>query len=322
MKTQPLTGWIAAGGMVAVALGAAVMASHRPASAATSAAEARREVSGTLNRKGINAAKAELAELDRIAKSNPTPEVRAERAKAHIQVAYREAENGQWSEARTRLNAVAEEEPIKPPEEQDAAYGSLGDQAAYQAAVTYFGEGRVDEGMKALERFVSERPESPLRYSAYRRLKQNAKNEAQRKIYEEAEQLAITAHTKKLLVQAASCGPKAVDYLLRHFRKETPGVKALTEECGTTESGTPLAKMALVLNRRGIETKAYQFNYDDFSRAKTPFLWLTGSHYVVVTDVSAGTTQIFDPMRGSGMTSVPKPKDMTQFRANVLILNP
>lgn len=96
------------------------------------------------------------------------PELQDEVGAARIRLGHLVAETEGFAAARTYF-AEAERE-YAGTGSTGADFGGIPDQAAYQAAVCLQAEGKTEEAVEALSRFLRKHSESPLVHAAYRRL--------------------------------------------------------------------------------------------------------------------------------------------------------
>jgi TolA-binding protein len=85
-----------------------------------------------------------------------------------IRLAYKDAERGDFNQARSALLETAK--TYKGTGVMSSDFGGVPDQAAYQAAVCLVAEGKKGEAEAEFLKFMKERPLSPLVTAAYRRI--------------------------------------------------------------------------------------------------------------------------------------------------------
>ena len=246
-------------------------------------------------------------------KDSPDPKVQDLVARGGIKLGYAQAESGSFEKARETFIEAADS--YKGTGQMDPAFGALDDQAAYQAVVCLAADGNDKEAIAELQAFIKERPLSPLVYAAHKRLiLMDGEN---RERYDAILQDAKARQEKEGRLAMARCGPLAAAELLRLSGKPVPDIKTLEKDSGMTESGASMAGLAKALLKQGLLVEGRELNFSDFKAAKTPFIWLTGEHFVVVTSISQ-TAEIFDPFL-KGARKVALPKEASSFRASTLI---
>lgn len=198
--------------------------------------------------------------------------------------------------------------------------GGAKDQATYQAAVCLLAMDKKDEGKRELIQFIHDYPDSPQVGAAHKRLL---------KLCTASELAAIEAQidrtnetrTKKLLIEEAKCGPRAITYLAHIVGKPTPPEAELTQACETSSTGTSLDGMVKGLKRCNLEGYGYQLNRKDFARMPTPALLLAEDHFFVVLSVGTATVRLYDPVKQVETEMNLPALDDPSFTASVLTLH-
>lgn len=200
-------------------------------------------------------------------------------------------------------------------------FGSIPDQAKYQAIVCLVAEGKKDEAKKEFREFLRERPTSNLATMAFRRLVRlngGAEDPSDVSLYERAISLQEAA-TKKAI---ASCGPKVIRYYLANYADQNPPLADVARLARQTEEGTSMLDMVRALLTYKVGAEGRELNAPDFLRQNTPFIWLQGDHFVLVEKLDHLEITAWDPMLdGPKVTKSPSADDAA-FRAPILILNP
>lgn len=230
-------------------------------------------------------------------------------------LAYASAKRGDWTQARQgfeRAAIAAKDVPA-----MDPGFGTLSDQAAYQALVCLSHERPKPEAVVAFRRFIKERPESPLVHTAHRRLGKLRGGTAEPSD-DALLQTAVTKQEARARFETSVCGPKAISEMLRRTSRDDPGYKALAKLCGTTDRGTTIAGMRRGLKALGITSTGAELNRLDFARAPLPLLVLEQDHYVLVVARSDDAMRVYDPRLGSETERRLPPLENRDFRAVVL----
>jgi hypothetical protein len=200
----------------------------------------------------------------------------------------------------------------------DPNYGTIPEQAAYQAAVCLIAEGKSDQAKKEFSTYMKERPLSPLCKACYDRL-----NRLYGKHTPEADELYqadVKAQEKQVRFETSVCGPKAIAALLPLLGKPTQPYQTLAKLCGTTDTGTTIEGMRNGLKKLGIQSFGFELNATDFSKMQTPAILLHQDHYLLVKKIADGKVEVFDPTTGKDIKS-PLPKtDNAEFTATVITL--
>jgi hypothetical protein len=213
----------------------------------------------------------------------------------------------------------------------DPNYGTVTDQAAYQAAVCLAAENKPEAAKAEFIAFLRNRKLSPLCKACYRRLgrlnggKPNTADDA-------LMQAATDAQDKETKFELSVCGPKAIEALLggrasspAHLANlptsliaQPPNYKTIAKLCGTTNNGTTIEGMRKGLRSLGIMSYGVQLNAADFTKLKTPAILLCVGHYFLITKIAKGRFELYDPTTKRTVTAdLPAPEEAT-FAANVI----
>lgn len=216
------------------------------------------------------------------------PEVQDQVGAAKLRLGYVTARAEGYGKARAAFLEIAKVH--RGTGAQSAAFGGVADQAAYQAIACLAGEGKTEQARTEFEKFMRERPLSPLVNAAYRRLIRLNGGES-RPEWDQLLQSAITQQEKRIRFETSVCGPKCLEKLLagKHSYKE------LAKLCGTTDDGTTVAGMRKGLHALGIESWAYQLNRQDLAKVALPAVMLEADHYVLLEKVEGDSATLWDP---------------------------
>lgn len=243
------------------------------------------------------------------------PERRAAASRARMTLAYASAKRGDWTTARSGFERAAVAARDVPG--MDPGFGTLADQARYQALVCLSHERPKAEAVAAFRRFIEERPESPLVHAAHRRLGK-LRGGAPDPSDDALLQAAVTKQEARIRFETSVCGPKAVSEMLRRTGRKDPGYEEIAKLCGMTDSGTTMAGMRKGLKSLGIDAVGAELNRLDFARVPLPLLVLEQDHWVLVTARESRAMTVWDPRFGSETRRKLPPLDDREFRAVVL----
>lgn len=192
-------------------------------------------------------------------------------------------------------------------------FGTLPDQAAYQAIVCLEAEGKREEAKAEYRSFMRDRKLSPLASACFRRLERiNGKNLPED---EGLMQQAIEAQEARIRFETSVCGPKCLEKVLPYLGRKTTPYVDLAKICGTTDQGTTLDNLKAGCEKLGLETVAIELNAADFNHLTKPFVWLQADHYVAVLERADGKAHVYDPRFNSERwLTLPKESDAS-FRA-------
>ena len=213
----------------------------------------------------------------------------------------------------------------------DPNYGTLSDQAAYQAAVCLVAENKPDQARAEFIAFLKNRPLSPLCKASYRRLIRlnGGKPTAQ---YDALVQSATNAQNKETKFELSVCGPKAIEALLggrapspvtlanlpESVITHPPDYREVAKLCGTTDAGTTIEGMRKGLKALGIMSYGFQLNAADFAKLQTPAILLRSGHYLLVTKITKGRFDLFDPTTKRTVSANLPDADDPSFAAAVI----
>lgn len=243
--------------------------------------------------------------------ADKSPEVQDRVGAARIRLGYSLARTEGYAKARTAFLATSETH--KGTGAQSAAFGGVADQAAYQAAACLVGEGKKAEATKEFERFLKERPLSPLTVAAYRRLSRLNNGESKPE-WDRLMQSDISRQEAYIRFETSVCGPKCLEHLTGKDYKD------LAKLCGTTENGTTVQGMRRGLKALGKESWAVKLNRADLAKAALPAILLEGDHYVIVQKIEGDKATLWDP-RFSSSRPWKLPSDDPDFTATLLLLS-
>lgn len=245
--------------------------------------------------------------------SDPTAQSHVTRAR--MTVAFDAASSKDYKKASELFLAASEQH--KGSNAMSPAYGTLSDQARYQAIVCLEADGQIDAAVSGYRKFMEERMESPLVHQCHRRLERIhgvSKGEDDQRL-----QAAVDAQQKRIRFETSVCGPKAIERLLPLIGKKQVSYVEIAKLAGTSDSGTTLEGMQSALSRLGVKSYGLELNARDFRALKKPALWLTGDHYILLEKIESGKAHTYDP-RFNLESIAPLPKDEEQFRAMMLVL--
>lgn len=245
------------------------------------------------------------------------PEIRDIGGRAKIELAYMAANEGDHEKAKNLFEDV--DENLDGSGKIDPSFGTLNDQAAYQAIALLMKDGKTAEAEKALLIFVDERPLSPLVHGAVSRLnKLKPENrEAHNKLLDEA----IAKQDAYAKERVAMCGPMVVSRAIELLGKTKVSEDDIAKIAGTSiEEGTTMSGLQESLSKYGFTSKGMMLNFEDFMSVELPFIWLVGDHYRLVENRRDMTLQVYDPMiNGKDEIKLSK-KNSDQFQTAVLLI--
>lgn len=252
------------------------------------------------------------------------PVVQDQVATARMRAGYQVASKMSFSEARKVF--VTTQASYKGTGVRDENYGSIPDQAAYQAIVCLQADGKTEEAITEYIKYLKERQSSPLCHGVHRRLMKLApEREAE---WNALLQDCVTKREDFIRLELAMCGPKVLAYLVEGLslkadklpgEAKDPLHKRFAQITKTDEEGTTLEQMQSGLKAIGIPSHGMQLNAASFREESTPFIWLGHSHYLLVIQKSGDQMTVFDPMTNSQKRMPVPPKSETGFKATVLI---
>jgi hypothetical protein len=252
-----------------------------------------------------------------VAKNEASKDVKVQTAvtRARMSNAYQIAQKKDFAKARAEFMQASYQH--KGSDAMNPAYGTLTDQAAYQAIVCLEADGKKDEAAREYRKFMEERKLSPLVHACFRRLERLNGNKP--KPEDEALlQVGIDAQEKQIRFETSVCGPKALEKLLPLYGKPAKDYKEIAKLAGTTDEGTTMEGLKTASEELGLQPVGLDLNAKDFNAMKKPFIRLLGDHYLLVLEIKDGQALIFDSrFRSEDWVPLPK-EDDGQFRATVL----
>lgn len=197
----------------------------------------------------------------------------------------------------------------------DPDFGTLPDQAAYQASVCRAKNLPPGQASKTYLEFARSHPRSPLVYAAFKRIQRlQDPPEAMVRQFD-----AIAKEQDEWIRrETALCGPKALARVLEVFELEPPPLERLAALCNTTNQGTTLSAMREALKHLGLRAVGMRVNSLDFAKLPRGALWLKDGHFLVFEAAKEDRFLVFDPIAGK-VQERPLPDDV-QFTADVLVV--
>ncbi len=252
-------------------------------------------------------------------KASSNPATQDSVSSAHIRLAYADAKVGHWKVARGKLLAVTQD--YKGTGAMGADYGTIPDQAAYQAAVCLVAEHKDKQAAAEFRSFLANRPESTLVTACYRRLVRLNHGKS-----DPADEMLLQQAIKKqeatIRFETTVCGPKTIAYLLPKLRphlSKIPNYKEIAKLCGTSDKGTTITQMRKGLSEIGVPSFGYCLNRRDIASAHLPAIWLERDHYVALLHVNQNKATIFDTRsKAESMVDLPSIDD-PDFRVNLIL---
>lgn len=264
----------------------------------------------------VNPAPTAPAELKAfVAKNESTKDKKVQDrvTRARMTLAYQAAKTNDFATARASFQEAAIRHQGS--QVQSADFGSMSDQAAYQAIVCLVGEGKRDEAAKEFRKFIADRPLSPLVHACHQRLvRLGVRTDSDDRLL----QTAVTKQEANIRFELSVCGPKAIERILPLLGKPNKSYKELAKLCGTTDQGTSIDGMRKGLKSLGLETFPLAVNKADFLQLKTPFLYLHQDHYVAVIAIAGTKATAFDSLRSGEIPLDLSKADETSFQASVI----
>jgi tetratricopeptide (TPR) repeat protein len=261
-----------------------------------------------------------IEELSRFIKeAEGRPERSEEVGRASLRMGYALAKLGRWSDSRAVFLETAERHSDT--QNTGGEYGSISDQAAYQAAVCLQAEGRPEDAARMFSIFLKERPLSPLVFSAHRRLSGLADHQSS----PEADRLlqaAVRHQEDHVKAELAVCGPKAIAHLLKRHQEQPLDYRAIAKLCGTSEAGTTVAGMIQGLEALGLDARAYLMTARDIRKLEGQAIMLLDRHFVTLETRHADRVTVYDPLIGALRDLPLPPDDDKSFGAVVIHLPP
>lgn len=200
----------------------------------------------------------------------------------------------------------------------DPAYGTLPEQAAFEAIVCLSADGKKDQAKGEFLKFIKERPYSPLINSCFKRYRKLCDNNEELDAANKVFQHSLNLQQLKGQFEQSVCGPKALVYLLEKLGKGKQDYEHLAKLCGTKTTGTTMAGMQQGLKAFGLQARGYSLNRKDLDTLKPPAIWLQNGHYYVLTSIVKDQAVVFDPTHDSKLSINLPPVEDINFTATVL----
>lgn len=242
--------------------------------------------------------------------------------RSRVKIAYAYADRKDFGKARSVLLNAAKEH--RGTTESSLEWGTLSDQAAYQAIACLMAEKKDEQARRELLKFMKERKLSPLVQAAYRRLERIGGGKACPEGTHLFQQ-AINAQEKHIRFETSVCGPKSIQYLADKALIKTNaklGYKEIAKLCGTTDKGTTVAGMRKGLKQLGVKSFAYRLNRRSLDSATLPAIILDADHYLVLEKISGGKAAVYDPRFQSARQITLPDADNPDFLVNVILFSP
>ncbi len=225
-----------------------------------------------------------------------------------------------------RKTFLAAEKSYKGTGVSSADFGSLSDQALYQADVCLVAEGKKTQAISAFRDFMKSRPKSPLCKACFdrlRRLQGGLKdgapiNPADVSLYQH--DLAI--QTKFIRYQTSLCGPECVAKVLQLMGRKPQTIAQIAKGCKRTDAGVSLLAIREYFEKLGVKSYALALNSQDFSHISTPAILSTPDHFVVICTNSGSSIAVYDPLTKSTSQWKLPTKPRSNFIANVIVFTP
>lgn len=255
---------------------------------------------------------------------DPAPKVQDQVGAARMKLGYLAAKHEDLPAARETF--LQTEREYKGAGASNPDYGTIKDQAAYQAIVVLVAEHKEQEAEKEFVRFMKERPLSPLVYACQRRL-QRLNHGQSKPEWDALLQEDISAQERRARFETSVCGPKTIAYLLQQpsfqkFKRAPDAPKdyeAIAKLCGTTESGTTIEGMQRGLKAMGIVSYPCEVNRKDFASLEAPFILLVQSHYYAVLRIEKDHALMFDTFFNDEFNRPLPELDDPDFKADVIV---
>lgn len=251
--------------------------------------------------------------------SSSNPAVQNSVTKARIQLAYKASENKDFKLARNILVTAAKSH--KGSDVINPDYGSLSDQARYQAAVCLVAEGKTEQAQAEFRKIIKDHPKSPIVHAAFKRLVRLNNGTVDPQDQNLLER-AIKVQEETIKFELSVCGPKSIAYLLPIIGKPKVDYHQIAKKCGTTNDGTTIEAMRKALADYGITSYAYRVSRQDLPKIQLPAIWLSGQHYVTLKSISGDSAVVYDSLIGGEREAALPPVDDLNFSANVIVFKP
>lgn len=256
------------------------------------------------------------APKDFIAKNENSPDAKVQTmvTRARMVNAYDTAKKKDFGQARAEFMEASYKH--KGTDVMNPDYGTLPDQAAYQAIVCLDAAGKKDEAKHEYRKFMLEHKTSPLIHACFRRLERiNGKSLPED---EALLQAGMDEQNKRIRFETSVCGPKSLEKILPLLGKEAKSYKELAKVCGTNDEGTSLSGLKKGAESLGLKAYGMDLNAEDFSSLKKPFLWLQADHFLAVLEIKDGQMHLYDSRFNYDEWKNLPARDNAQFRASVL----
>ena len=212
---------------------------------------------------------------------DPDPGVQDEVAIARLRLGYVAAKDKDFEEARRVLLEASEEYRGNG---HSSDYGTLPEQARYQAAVCLAAQGNTVSAEKAFVEFITDNGMSPLAHAAFRRL-QRLNGGTAKPEHEALIQKAVTERESHIRRQKSLCGPKSIKQVLKLLKRPDVDLEVLARQCSMDDTkGTTMAGMIAGLGANGLSGTGIKLAYRDLGAEKLPLIWLDNSHYLVIIE--------------------------------------
>lgn len=223
---------------------------------------------------------------------SPDPDVQDQVAVARLRLGYVAAKEENFEEAREVLLEAADEYGGHG---YSSEFGTLPDQAKYQAAVCLIADGKEAEAEQAFEHFIKENGKSPLAHAAFRRLVRLNNGKAKPE-HEELIQAAVSEREAYIRRQQALCGPKAVLEIIKRHKMPIVELDELAKQCSMDDDkGTTITGMIAGLKANGLVGTGLKLAYRDLEGLPLPAIWLENRHYLVILEEVGQVLTVYDP---------------------------
>jgi hypothetical protein len=247
--------------------------------------------------------------------SSKDPKVQNLVTRARITAAYDSAKKKDFPGARAEFIEASYKH--QGTDAMDPSFGTLSDQAAYQAIVCLDAEGKKTEAQAEYRKFIKEHKLSPLIHACARRLERlnnNVLSPNDQALLESG----IAAQEEKIRFETSVCGPKCLAKILPSLGAPARDYKELASLCGRTDKGTTMEGLKKGCETLGLHPVGLELNNRDFSSLKKPFIWIQSDHYLAVLEIKNGKAHFYDPrFNFDDWRDLPK-NDDPAFRAQVL----
>lgn len=226
-------------------------------------------------------------------------------AAARIRLGYLAAERKDYEAARSTFLDTAREYGGKGEIGED--FGSLADQARYQAIVCLVAQGKVRDARREFRAFLKDHPLSLLCQAAHRRLARlngGASDPGDDRLLDDAVRLQ-SAFVKR---ETALCGPKVLAMLLKEETGKPIDFHHVARQAGADEHGASMDGLRRAARSHGLELYGYLLSGRDVQRLERPAILLQGDHYVLLRSARSGNAVVADTLRRSDIT-IPIPTD-------------